>query len=132
MLIEKAGQAVVDEWLLSEHPELRPVVETVHPTIGKVQRVQAITPLFERGEVIFSAHLNPDAPAWKPGREALIHELRDFPVGKNDDEVDCLSQGLAAARRYFLDAWALGAQAAGRELAVTVGAGGRGESVYLF
>ena len=45
---------------------------------------------------------------------------------------DALTQGLAAARRYFLDAWAPGAQAAGRELAVTVGAGGRGEDDYLF
>lgn len=95
VLIEKAGQAVVDEWLLSEHPELRPVVETVRPTIGKVQRAQAITPLFERGEVIFSAHLDPDAPGWQPGRECLVHELRDFPVGKNDDQ--CLVAGTMIA-----------------------------------
>lgn len=130
VLIEKAGQAVVDEWLLSEHPELRPVVETVHPTIGKVQRAQAITPLFERGEVIFSAHLNPDAPGWQPGRECLIHELRDFPVAKNDDQIDSLVHGLAAARRYFLDAWAPGVQAG--ELAVTIGRGGQAEDAYPF
>lgn len=130
VLIEKAGQAVVDEWLLSEHPELRPVVETVHPTIGKVQRAQAITPLFERGEVTFSSHLNPDGPTWQPGREAIIHELRDFPVARNDDQCDALVQGLAAARRYFLDAWAPGVQSG--EMAVTIGRGGQAEDAYPF
>lgn len=130
ILIEKAGQAVVDEWLISEYPEVRPIVETVRPVVGKVQRLQAVTPLFERGEVILSSHLDPEAAGWTPGRENVIQELWDFPVGKNDDQVDALVYALAAARRYFLDAWAPGVQTG--ELNVTIGAGGRGDDAYPF
>jgi predicted phage terminase large subunit-like protein len=108
VLIEKVGQAVLDEWVINDHPEIAPYVEVTTPHISKVQRLLAVTPLMESGMVVFSDKLNPNAADWKPGRENLIHELDDFPFGRNDDLVDAFSQALAAARGYLLDEWACG------------------------
>jgi len=129
ILIEKVGQAVLDEWVLNDHPELASIIEVTTPKISKSQRLVAVTPLLERGDVIFSDHLNPDNGSWTPGREALVHELLDFPFGKNDDLVDSFSQGLSAARRYFLDEWAT--ERSGADLDVRIGARGEDDG-YLF
>jgi phage terminase large subunit-like protein len=129
ILIEKVGQAVLDEWVLNDHPELAPIVEVTTPKVSKHQRLIAVTPLMERGDVIFSDHLNPDSGSWTPGRETLIHELLDFPFGKNDDLVDAFSQALSGARRYFLDEWAT--ERKGTELDVRIGGEGSGDG-YLF
>lgn len=106
ILIEKVGQASLDEWVLNEHPDLAGLVEVTKPRVSKATRLLSVTPLMESGDVVFSAHLNPDGIAWTPERGSLVHELQDFPFGKHDDMVDAFSQALHAARRYFLDAWA--------------------------
>jgi len=106
ILIEKAGQATLDEWVLNEHPDLAGIVEVTKPKVSKAARLIGITPLLESGRVVFSHHLNPDMPAWDPSRGSVVHELQDFPFGKNDDIMDSLTQALDGARRYFLDAWA--------------------------
>lgn len=121
ILIEKAGQSVLDEWLLNDHGELAGIVEVTRPQVSKAQRLLAVTPLLERGQVIFADHLNADGPTWAPGRGSIMHELLDFPVGAHDDMVDALSQALHGARRYFLDAWAGAEQ---NELEIRIGTAG--------
>lgn len=108
ILIEKAGQSTLDEWVLNEHPDLAGVVEVTKPRVSKAARLLGVTPLLEAGRVRFSQHLDPNRPSYDPGRGSLVHELLDFPFGRNDDMVDAFSQALNGARRYFLDAWATG------------------------
>lgn len=108
ILIEKVGLSALDEWVLNNEPDLAGVVEVTKPRISKAQRLLAVTPIMERGDVIFSRYLDPDADTWDPARGSLVHELLDFPFAKHDDMVDAFSQALDGARRYFLDAWATG------------------------
>jgi len=108
ILIEKVGQASLDEWVLNDHPELRPIVEVTKPRVSKAIRLLGVTPLLEGGQVVFAKHLDPDDEEWDPSRGSLVHELVDFPFGKHDDMVDAFSQALHACRRYFLDDWAAG------------------------
>lgn len=108
ILIEKAGQSTLDEWVLNEHPDLAGIVEVTKPRVSKAARLLGVTPLLEAGRVLFSHHLDPNRPSYDPSRGSLVHELLDFPFGRNDDLVDAFSQGLSGARRYFLDAWATG------------------------
>jgi predicted phage terminase large subunit-like protein len=110
ILIEKVGQASLDEWVLNIAPELAGIVQVTKPRVSKAQRLLAVTPLMERGEVVFSSYLDPDGHLWNVARGSLAHELLDFPFGKHDDMVDAFSQALAGARDYFLDAWATGAE----------------------
>jgi predicted phage terminase large subunit-like protein len=102
--IERVGQAAVDQWLLDAHPEMARVVETVTPGTGqgKTARFAAVSPMFERGDVVFAPHLNPDNSAWDPARGNLIGELLDFPVGRHDDMVDALTHMLDHAWRVVL------------------------------
>jgi phage terminase large subunit-like protein len=108
VLIEKVGQAVLDEWVLNDYPDMKNAVEVTRPKVSKYQRLLAVTPLMEQGRVIFDESLNPDSDKWDPAKGSLVHELLDFPFGKHDDMVDAFSQALAGARRYFLDDWAPG------------------------
>jgi phage terminase large subunit-like protein len=108
ILIEKAGQSTLDEWVLNDHPDLVGIVEVTKPRVSKSARLLGVTPLMEAGRVFFSHHLDPNRPSYDPSRGSLVHELQDFPFGKNDDMVDAFSQALSGARRYFLDAWATG------------------------
>ena len=108
ILIEKVGQASLDEWVLNDHPDLMGIVEVTKPKVSKATRLLGVTPLLEAGGVFLAEHLNPDSSAWDPRRGSLVHELIDFPFGKHDDMVDAFSQALHAARQYFLDAWATG------------------------
>lgn len=119
ILIEKVGQASLDEWVLNMEPSLAGVIEVTKPRVSKAQRLLAVTSLMERGEVIFWKTLNSEESDWQPGRGNLMNDLLDFPFGKHDDLVDAFSQALDAARRYFLDAWATGGE---DEIRLTVGA----------
>jgi phage terminase large subunit-like protein len=105
--------------VVNTEPGLASFIEVTKPRVSKAQRLLAVTPLMERGEVVFSHTLDPDGPIWGPGRGNLVNDLLDFPFGKHDDVVDAFSQALDAARRYFLDAWATGGQ---DEICLTVGA----------
>lgn len=103
ILIEKVGQATLDEWVLNDHPELDGIVQVTKPRVSKGQRLLGVTPLMENGQVIFSHHLDPDSKEFEPGRGNIYDELTDFPFGKHDDMVDAISQALHTARQYFLD-----------------------------
>jgi predicted phage terminase large subunit-like protein len=130
IVIEKAGQASLHEWVVNEHPELGNIVETATPKISKALRLMAVTPLMERKQVVFSQHLDPNAQAWHPGRGSLTHELEDFPFAAHDDMVDAFSQALWWARRYFLDAWAVEGQ--NGEVNVSIGSTDGEQSPYMY
>jgi len=59
----------------------RSVVEAVHPDRDKVARAAALEPLFEAGRVYVKR------AEWT---EELLAELRAFPGGRHDDQVDAL------------------------------------------
>jgi len=113
ILIEKVGQMVLDQHILSKWPALAGIVQTTTPKVGKFERLVGVTPLMQNGQVHFLSHLNPDdREAYRPGRGNIIGELTDFPIAAHDDLVDALSQGLHWARRWILDPWAPPQQAA--------------------
>lgn len=78
------GPAVIDA-LSQTVPGIVPVT----PLGGKEARAEAVSPVVEAGNV----HL-PDQQI-APWRGDLIEELTVFPNGKNDDQVDALTQALA-------------------------------------
>lgn len=61
------------------------------PRGTKEERMAALTPMLERGEVRL-----PRSSSW---RDAFLEECGQFPNGKYDDQVDTLSQMLYAVRR---------------------------------
>ncbi len=89
-LIEDAanGPAMVST-LSSELAGIIPV-----PTKGqsKVERLNAVSPMFEAGNVWF--------PRWAEG---VVEELLTFPNGVNDDQVDALSMSLNYYRENVFD-----------------------------
>lgn len=65
---------------------------------SKIERVNAVLPLFENGEVLL--------PEGEPWVEDYIQELIRFPVGKHDDQVDATSMALLILRTSMADAYA--------------------------
>jgi predicted phage terminase large subunit-like protein len=65
-----------------------PGVIAVRADKAKTDRLNAVTPAFESGNIYF-----PD-PSLAPWIHELIEELAVFPNGKHDDQVDSLSQAL--------------------------------------
>lgn len=128
-LVEKVSQSAVDEWVLNKEPSLLGVVEAVKPRVSKAQRLLGVTPLMERGDVIFDSSLNPSSRTWKAGAGSLYHQLVDFPIGKFKDLVDAFSQALHAARGYFLD-W--GATEGENVVEVSIGRNGGMDKRYFF
>lgn len=61
---------------------------------SKEERARAITPEIESGNVYFP---HPSMPGYE-WVQLLIDECRNFPTGKNDDQVDALSQALLELR----------------------------------
>jgi predicted phage terminase large subunit-like protein len=103
VLIEKVGQASLDEWVAKHYPDVEPFIKVFKPQTNKGTRLLDGTPLLERGDIIFSHHLDPNRPEWDPQRGSIIHELEDFGFAAHDDIVDAYSQFVWAARVYFLD-----------------------------
>jgi len=60
ILIEKIGQAVLDEWVLNDYPDMKSVIEVTTPKVSKHQRLLAVTPLMEAGRVIFNSTMDPN------------------------------------------------------------------------
>jgi predicted phage terminase large subunit-like protein len=82
---DKANGTAVLDVLSKKVPGFIPV----NPMGGKVARANAITPLYEAGNVW---HPHKDIAPWIEDHEA---ELMKFPKGKNDDSVDAETQALA-------------------------------------
>lgn len=102
ILIEIAGSESLDQRVLEMYPELVGIVEKVTPGTSKPQRLDAVTPFMENGNVKFAEHLNPDNPKFNSRRGNLFYELVEFPAD-HDDLADSYSQNLDGVRRYFLD-----------------------------
>jgi predicted phage terminase large subunit-like protein len=64
----------------------------VTPDGGKIARAQAVSPKVKSGNV-FLPH-----PAMAPWVEAFMDECSTFPNGKNDDQVDQMTQALNRMR----------------------------------
>lgn len=60
----------------------------VDPEGGKEARANAVSPLFEAGNVYFPH------PLYKPWSEDVVEELVAFPNTSHDDDVDALTQAL--------------------------------------
>jgi predicted phage terminase large subunit-like protein len=67
-------------------------VVAVPPLGGKTARANAVAPTIESGHVYLP---HPKVAPWVQG---LLAELASFPKGKNDDQVDALTQALARKR----------------------------------
>jgi predicted phage terminase large subunit-like protein len=81
---DKANGTAVIDVMGQNVPGFVPVT----PEGGKVVRANAVTPLFESGNVFF--------PPKDQVPEVVGHETEclKFPKGKNDDSVDCMTQAL--------------------------------------
>lgn len=77
------GEAIID----SIKSEVRKVIP-VNPTSSKEERAEAISPMFEAGE-IYLPH-----PSIAPWVEDYISEMKVFPNGKHDDQVDSSTQAI--------------------------------------
>ena len=91
-LIEDAanGPAIIDV-LKEEQDGIKPIT----PKSSKESRARAITPEVE-GKFVYLPH--PDMPGYEWVRD-LVSELRAFPNGANDDQVDAFTQALNHARQ---------------------------------
>ncbi len=69
-------------------------IKAVKPKVGKEARARNVTPEVESGHV-YLPHPSDLGNDWVTD---LLSELRDFPVGAHDDQVDALTQALAELR----------------------------------
>lgn len=81
------GSAIID----SLKADIKRIIE-VEPDGSKVERAEAVAPLFRAGSV-FLPH-----PSICPWINDFINELKVFPNGKHDDQVDSTTQAV-----YYLD-----------------------------
>ncbi len=107
ILIESIGNDLA-EWVLEDYPELVGVVERIRNLRtrgGKLQRLTGVSPFFDRGQVVFLDHLDPNSPKFDASRGNIVGQLLDFGISDHDDLVDALVNGLDAVRYYSLDRW---------------------------
>jgi predicted phage terminase large subunit-like protein len=90
-LIEKAanGSAIID--VIKDHIS---GVKPILPKTSKEARARSVTPEFESGHVRFP-HPSDPGNEWVLD---LISEVRDFPYGAHDDQVDAMVQALTELR----------------------------------
>lgn len=82
LIEDKANGSAVIDTLGKEMSRIVPV----KPEGGKESRAHAISHLLEKGHVFF-----PEGVRWLP---ELVQELTVFPNGRNDDQVDSMTQAL--------------------------------------
>lgn len=88
---DKANGTAIIDTLKEEITGLIPV----NPTESKQARARAITPEIEAGNV-YLPHPGDPGNEWVGD---LLAELRDFPTGAHDDQVDALTQALSRMRK---------------------------------
>jgi len=77
------GEAVID----SIKKEIKKVIP-INPTASKEERAEVIAPNFEAGNVFLPS------PTIAPWIDDYVNELKVFPNGKNDDQVDSTTQAI--------------------------------------
>jgi predicted phage terminase large subunit-like protein len=82
-IVEDAANGAAIEDALEEEV---PGIELVKPQGGKVSRANAVSGLWEAGDVLLPEHA--------PWLDDFIDEHMQFPYGANDDQVDMETQGL--------------------------------------
>jgi predicted phage terminase large subunit-like protein len=99
LIEDKANGPAVISTLFNEVPGIM----AMQVKGDKEQRVSAVTPFIEAGNVLLPGRkihddpTEPDRFRWEPAHRwvtELIEECAAFPVGAHDDQVDMLSQGL--------------------------------------
>ena len=88
LIEDKANGPAIIDTLREEIAGLKPI----NPTNSKEARARAVTPEVESGNV-YLPH-----PAEFPWVADLLSELRSFPTGAHDDQVDALTQALYELR----------------------------------
>lgn len=88
---DKANGTAILDTLKEEIPGLIPI----DPTTSKQARARSITPEVEAGNVLLPLPSDP-GNEWVTD---LLAELRDFPTGAHDDQVDALTQALSRMRK---------------------------------
>ena len=88
VIVEKAGAGLSVGQNIRRADRRNRWLQAMPPVGSKQDRASQQTPKFERGEI----HLPREAP-WL---RAFEEELLSFPHGRNDDQVDCVVQFLAA------------------------------------
>lgn len=83
------GQALIDSLKAEGVVGLIPI----NPKASKVARVNAVAPLLEAGDVFIREGANPALGLAEIATD-LEREIARFPFGKNDDQVDAMSQFL--------------------------------------
>lgn len=95
---DKANGSAVIEVLRTKLPGVKawPPKGTKFPS--KIERANAVLPMFENGEVLF-----PKGVTWM---DEYKTEMMRFPLGKHDDQVDATTMALLILRTSHLDAYA--------------------------
>ena len=84
LIEDKANGSAVIEMLQKKIKGIVPV----NPQGGKEVRAQAVSPLWEAGNV-YLPH-----PLWKSYSDEILDELTAFPNAAHDDDVDSMTQAL--------------------------------------
>jgi predicted phage terminase large subunit-like protein len=91
IIIEDAGTGTALWQQFRFTRKIRPVM--MRPDVSKEERVIGITGLLESGACLL--------PAEAPWLDEFLKEIRAFPFGRNDDQVDSMSQFLTYYLRYL-------------------------------
>jgi predicted phage terminase large subunit-like protein len=106
VIIEDAGSGIALWHEFRADREFRPLMS--RPTQSKEERLIGVTGQLEAGLCVL--------PTEAPWLEAFRHELRSFPFGRNDDQVDSMTQFLEYQRRWSHDLLAERDPVSGRKL----------------
>lgn len=90
LIEDKANGSAIIDTLRRRYSGIIPI----QPEGGKVSRANAVSPLFESGNVYV-----PDDPSY----EDYINELVDFPNAEHDDDVDSTTQNLNYTREVVAE-----------------------------
>jgi phage terminase large subunit-like protein len=75
-------------------------IQSLRPHLSKRIRLMGISPLLQRGDVLFNPVLNPERLANADEHGDLVGELTEFPLAANDDLVDAFIYAVQLAQVF--------------------------------